>query len=364
MCGPLTGFSGGDMHALRLVQHWNERTPRSALLVAPETVRDKLPPEVRRAMRSIRTPLDRCLAGLVSYTLVVALRTVGATVRAPRASVAVAGSHFFHDVIPVVVHQLRFRSRPVVYVYHLVSDMRRGRSFRSVLSRAGERFSVQLLRRAGALLFVDNEETRASLTRFGVAPELIASTENAYEPSVALPPRVTPERPAVLFAGRFTEEKGVWDMLELARQIPGAVVTMIGDGPLRAELLERIRDEGIQNLDAPGYVSEEEKWRILRTSSVFAAPSREEGWGIAVGEALTAGLPVVAYDLPAYAHLGDLPITVPRGDLRAFREAVATLLAQPERLAQERERVHEGATRFPTWQAILEREIERMTVGS
>jgi glycosyltransferase involved in cell wall biosynthesis len=363
MCGPLTAFSGGDVHALRLVEHWNERGSGSALLVVPATVRGKLPARVRERSRTIRTPLDRWLGGLLSYTLVVGLRTLAATLRAPRAGVAVAASHFFHDVIPVVVHRLRFRSRSVVYVYHLVSDMQRGRSLRSLLSRAGERFSVELLRRAGALLFVDNEETRASLVRLGVVPELIVPTENAYDPSVELPPRVAPERPVVLFAGRFTEEKGVWDMLELARRAPQATVMMIGDGPLRAELLDRALGERLDNIRAPGYVSEEEKWRILRSVTLFAAPSREEGWGIAVGEALTAGLPVVAYDLPAYGHLGDLPITVPRGNLEAFEVAVAGLIAEPERLEMERERVREGAARLPTWATILTREIDEMTAS-
>lgn len=332
--------------------------------MVPASVRGNLPPALHTSSRTIRTPLDRWLHGLVSYTLVVVLRTLAATLRAPRAGVAIAASHFFHDVIPVVTHRLRFHSRPVVYVYHLVSDMQRGRNLRSLVSRAGERFSVELLRRAGALLFVDNEETRASLARLGVAPELIVSTENAYDPSVEIPRRVTPEQPVVLFAGRFTEEKGVWDMLELARRAPQATVTMIGDGPLRAELLDRARAERLENLHAPGYVSEEEKWRILRSATLFAAPSREEGWGIAVGEALTAGLPVVAYDLAAYAHLGDLPLTVPRGDVRAFSEGVGGLLADPVRLERERERVREGAARLPTWDAILTREIDHMTAAA
>jgi glycosyltransferase involved in cell wall biosynthesis len=364
MCGPVTGFSGGDVHALRLVEQWNQQAPGSALLLAPETARDALPPAVAGATRTIRTPLDRWLGGLVSYSLVIVLRTIAAVARAPRAGVAIAASHFFHDVLPVAAHRLRFRSRPVVYVYHLISDMQRERSLRSFVSGAGERFSVALLRRAGALLFVDNDETRASLTRLGVAPALIVSTENAYDPSVELPPRVEPERPVVLFAGRFTEEKGVWDMLELARAIPEATVTMIGDGPLRAQLLDRARVEGIGNLQVPGYVSEAEKWRLLRSATLFAAPSREEGWGIAVGEALTAGLPVVAYDLPAYSHLGDLPRRVARGDFPAFQAAVADLVANPERLAREAGRIRAGAARLPSWEAILTREIDQMTTDS
>jgi glycosyltransferase involved in cell wall biosynthesis len=364
MCGPLAGLSGGDVHALRLVEHWNSQAPGSAVLIAPETIRANLPPGVNPVTQAISTPLDRWLRGLVSYAAVVVLRTFAALVHAPRATVAIAASHFFHDVIPVVAHRLRFRSRPVAYVYHLVADMQRGRSLRSLLSRMAERFSIELLRRAGALLFVDNLDTRESLARLGIAPELIVPTKNAYDPPVELAPRAEPERPMVLFAGRFTEEKGVWDMLEVAREAPYSTVTMIGDGPLRAEVLERVRHEGIENVDVPGYVSEEEKWRLLRSATVFAAPSREEGWGIAVGEALTAGLPVVAYDLPAYRHVGNLPLRIPPGDVQLFVEAVTELLTHPAQLRRELERVRAGADCLPRWSSILSREIEAIGAGT
>ena len=297
MCGPLSGISGGDAHSLRLVREWNEREPGSAVLLAPRAVRAAAPVRDDDFV-SVRTPLDRWLRGLVSYALVVGLRTLVAPMIAPRARFAIAASHFAQDVIPVVLHRLRYRSQPVAYVYHLVSDMERTPGFRTRLSVAAERISVALLRRTDALVFVDNEETMLSLERRGLDRRRLLPTGNAYDPVEPIPPRSRPEEPRVVFVGRFTEEKGVWDMLELARtlrdRVPAARIHMLGAGPLQRQFAERLARTGIGNVEAPGFVDEETKWRTLRGATVFVAPSREEGWGIAVGEALTAELPVVA----------------------------------------------------------------------
>lgn len=41
-------------------------------------------------------------------------------------------------------------------------------------------------------------------------------------------------------------------------------------------------------------------YSLLKSSKVFVFPSHEEGWGIAVCEAMAAGLPIVAYDLAPF----------------------------------------------------------------
>jgi glycosyltransferase involved in cell wall biosynthesis len=363
MCGPLAGLSGGDVHALRLVQRWNQRYAGGALLLAPELMRPSLPAGVEGQLRPVRTPVDRLLRGLASYALIVLLRTLITSINAPKARVTIASSHFFHDVIPCAVHRLRHRSRPVAYVYHLVREMDRPPSLRTQLSVAAETLSVTLLRRTGALVFVDNDQTRAALESAGLDPGSIAMTRNAYDPSIPLPPRSRPETPHLLFAGRFTAEKGIWDMLALSRalaeQVPEARVTMIGDGPLRAEFTQAAQSDGLAKLAAPGFVTEEEKWSLLRSATLFVAPSVEEGWGIAVGEALTAELPTVVYDLPAYEHFGDLVRRVPTGDREAFVRTVTGLLEAPGEL-HELERHVAAAGSLQTWSEILDGEIERM----
>jgi glycosyltransferase involved in cell wall biosynthesis len=74
-----------------------------------------------------------------------------------------------------------------------------------------------------------------------------------------------------------------------------------------------------------GMVSEEEKFRLLKASRVFAMPSRYESWGIVVNEALAAGIPVVAYDLSCYRPVfGEFVRYVKSFDTTAWLHAVET----------------------------------------
>ncbi|MGH2713121.1 MAG: glycosyltransferase, partial [Thermoleophilaceae bacterium] len=263
MCGPLAGVSGGDVHALRLVREWNKRAPGSAALIAPLSVRDAAPVGDDDFV-AVRTPLDRWLRGLATYAAVVALRSVVAPVIAPRARFAVAASHFVQDVVPVALHRLRYRSQPVVYVYHLVADMERAPGLRSRLSLAAERLSVALIRLVGAIVFVDNDKTLRSLEARGLPRRRLVPTRNAYDPMNPLPPRAESDKPVVAFLGRFTEEKGIWDMLELARALaeraPAARIEMLGAGPLLREYGERVERAGLSNVEVRGFVDEEAKW--------------------------------------------------------------------------------------------------------
>ena len=126
--------------------------------------------------------------------------------------------------------------------------------------------------------------------------------------------------------------KGVADAIrawaDVRRAVPDARLVMVGTGPERAtgtELAERL---GISDaIEWRGFVSEDEKRRILSESRLFLAPSYEEGWGISVCEALASGVPVVAYRLPVLdelfdsAYLGASP-----GDARGLAELAVRLL--------------------------------------
>jgi len=66
----------------------------------------------------------------------------------------------------------------------------------------------------------------------------------------------------------------------------------------------------------------------LAKSKIFFSPSNEEGWGIAICEALAFGLPVVAWDLPVYRTLYPKGVVkAPIGDVQQFSEHVLDLLA-------------------------------------
>jgi glycosyltransferase involved in cell wall biosynthesis len=363
-----TGLSGGDVHALRLCDRMARGGARRLRLVAPPSFADRIPASVRPYVLPVRTPLDGHVRSLPAYLAAVIWRMLVALRVTPRARVAVASTHFFFDVVPVAMMRIRYGSRVAAYVYHLVLESDRPAGLATWASAALERASLGILRRTGDVIFVDNDETRRALLSRGFGPGQLAMTQNAYDPLQPLPPRLRPDRPSVVFIGRLVDVKGVWEVLDLARglreKLPAARVSLIGDGPLRSDLEQALVREAGLNVELAGFVSDAEKWRRLRAASLFVAPSREEGWGIAVGEALTAGVPAVVYDLPAYSHFGDLVFRVPAGDPRGFIGTAVDLLCEPSRLEDARRRIEDRGAELPRWDAVLANEIAELDRGA
>jgi len=143
-------------------------------------------------------------------------------------------------------------------------------------------------------------------------------------------PAAVPEQKKIYDAawvGRVHKQKGIEDLIAtlgfLAKELKDFRAIMVGD--LQKMLAPQIADAGLAGrVEFSGYVSEAEKFRLLKSSRVFLMPSRYESWGIVVGEALATGLPVVAYELDAYRPVfGDLLRYVPAFDLQAFQRAAA-----------------------------------------
>ncbi|HYH51263.1 MAG TPA: glycosyltransferase, partial [Acidimicrobiia bacterium] len=81
-----------------------------------------------------------------------------------------------------------------------------------------------------------------------------------------------------------------------------------------------------------GTVSEADLGAWYRAADVFAFPSVKEGFGLVVLEALAAGLPVVASDIPVFAEYledGQNALLVPPGDAAALAGALGRLAADP-----------------------------------
>jgi glycosyltransferase-like protein len=102
-----------------------------------------------------------------------------------------------------------------------------------------------------------------------------------------------------------------------------------------------------------GTVDDAELPSWFAAADVFAFPSTKEGWGLAVLEAMSAGLPVVASDLPVfreYLTAGQDALLVPVGDPAALAGALTSVLREPRLASRLRAAGRAVAARF-TWQA-------------
>ena len=103
----------------------------------------------------------------------------------------------------------------------------------------------------------------------------------------------------------------------------------------------------------PGTVADAELPAWFAAADVFAFPSTKEGWGLVVLEAMSAGLPVVASDLPVfreYLRPGRDALLVPTGAPPALAAALASVLDDPALAARLRVAGRAVAARY-TWSA-------------
>jgi glycosyltransferase involved in cell wall biosynthesis len=129
----------------------------------------------------------------------------------------------------------------------------------------------------------------------------------------------------VVWIGRVHRQKGIDDLLStlqgLKERFSDLRVLFIGN--VKAGLAPLIEKIGLQsNVVFSGFVSEEEKIRLFKSSRVFLMPSKHEGSPRVIGESIIARTPVVAYDIPNYRPLfGNLVRYVPPFNLAEFQKA-------------------------------------------
>lgn len=106
-------------------------------------------------------------------------------------------------------------------------------------------------------------------------------------------------------------------------------LTVIGDGPLRAETFALFSTIPAERLDWRGEMAPEKVPAALAEGGLYVWPGSGEAYGIAYLEAQAAGLPVVAQEtagVPAVVRHGETGILTPQGDVEAYAAAVRALL--------------------------------------
>lgn len=116
-------------------------------------------------------------------------------------------------------------------------------------------------------------------------------------------------------------------------RLPSLHVLIIGDGELRQELRAQVRAAGLDE-QVHFLGSRDDVPDLLAASDFFVLPSLWEGLSLALLEAMSSGLPVVATAVSGTSQVitpGVTGLLVPPGDSRQLAEAIVRLLSEPDR---------------------------------
>lgn len=135
----------------------------------------------------------------------------------------------------------------------------------------------------------------------------------------------------LVFVGRFYIPKDHATLLRALTAVPNAHLFLVGDGPLRPQIEQMAQSLGIR--DRVTFLG----WRpdvasLLKASNIYVHSTTSDGFGIAACEAMAAGLPVVASDVPGLAQVvAGAGILFPVGDDRALAQSLTALISSPEK---------------------------------
>ncbi|BBL79938.1 GDP-mannose-dependent alpha-(1-2)-phosphatidylinositol mannosyltransferase [Rubrobacter xylanophilus] len=203
----------------------------------------------------------------------------------------------------------------------------------------------RIFRVARALLDPTDRIGRVLCERIAVSPAAAASAgryfrsdcwiiPNGVDVERFSPPPGLGRRPGeVLFVGRPVPRKGLPVLLEafgrVLDAVPGARLVIVGSRPEDVDVPKRL----LSSVEVRGVVDGEGLVRAMHSAEVLCAPSTgRESFGMVLVEAMAAGLPVVASDIPGYDRVithGRDGLLFPPGDPEALAAALTGLLKNP-----------------------------------
>lgn len=248
----------------------------------------------------------------------------------PYADIVYSTSDYFCDVIPAVVHKLLYKSKYVAMVHHRAKSPldRKGNFIFNLLSFVFQRFSFFLIGKFSNMLFV-YDTPEGELISTLIKPEKSLKVKNGINLNLIKRVKFSEYKYAACFAGGLRETKGLYDIIPVWKNVikthPTWKLAVAGGGTGEThEKFSKLLNENnlTKNIDLLGPLQPDKLYELVKSSRVFLSLSHEEGWGISILEAIALGVPVIAFELPAFEYLGDKIFRVPMFDHKRFSEVL------------------------------------------
>lgn len=195
-----------------------------------------------------------------------------------------------------------FSNQPIIATFHDIYWNQWGEYFNFPLSSAGKLMEFLFSKCKFDRIIVNSPETKRKLEFLGFKSR-IETVISGIDLVLINRIKSNKEEQSIVYAGRLVKYKNIDSLIrcaaKLKNEFPKLKLRIIGSGPEEVYLknLARKLQAGAEFL---GFVSEEEKFRIIKSSDIFVNPSSVEGLGLALLEAMACNVAVVAKNLDCY----------------------------------------------------------------
>lgn len=269
-------------------------------------------------------------------------------------------SDFLPDVIPAFAIKMKNKNAKwVQLIFHQIP-------IRRFVPRFAQKISFIIIKRFADLIVVDNSFLREELVKQGFDHEKIRLNPPGID--IEYIKGIKPSKDVsydAVYLGRLHPSKGIFDLVKIWKLVcqkkPESILAIIGDGrqKFKSKLNKEIYRFNLENnIHLLGYLKDEKAISLLKSSKMFLFPSHEEGFGIAILQALACGIPVIVWDLPVYRAVftqGIIKIKI--GDLQRFTDEIYGLLTNSE-LYKKVSRQVRNISFENDWDNIANKELE------
>lgn len=285
-------------------------------------------------------------------------------------TVIYSSSDLFWEVIPAYYLKLKNKNIKWIQVIHHTYPDWKKRAGNKLINFFGfylQRFSLWLIKKKSDKIIVLNYLVRDSIVQMGFPPNKIYLSYNGINFDYIDKIEKAQSVYEGVFLGRLSPSKGISDLIEIWKNVcldfSTAKLAIIGgsDKKAKLDLIENIKaNELDKNIDFLGYLEDHKAFAILKSAKVFLFPSHEEGWGIAIAEAMACGLPVVSWNLPVYKSVfKNYTIQIEENNIKKISGEIVKLLKSDNMRAKIAKRGKEFVKKY-SWDSVAKREFEIM----
>lgn len=228
-------------------------------------------------------------------------------------------------------------------VYHVLlpPQKRHGNHFVNMLAFRLQKLSFWMMKKKSTTIFALNIKLYDELVALDFPKEKLSILGAGISFDEINSFKQTKKYPYDIVAmGRVAPVKGVFDAVDIWEKVhkeyPSLQLAWVGstEGGFAPKIEKMLKQKNLQDsFHLLGFTDKHEAYNILRSAKVFICPDHENGWGLAVCEAMALGLPVASYNLDIFGGIYRKGyVSAPLFDTKAFADNLTALLSDKKTL--------------------------------